>query len=111
MSPHLAPAELHRRARLDIHGDPAGSAADTLFCRHPWGTPRTLPADWRPMLLDPPGRFAPTAAWQGFRRTCEAVLQQRGGTDAGLAAFLAAVDELLAWRTGIPADRRIWDEE
>jgi hypothetical protein len=77
-----------------------------LYLDHPDPSPdQAHPADY---LIHPPGRLASNATWRRFRD--ETVIPFMAGKpdDQNLPRYAARVEEILAWRAGVPTELRFW---
>ena len=79
-----------------------------LYFRSPSGTPERLPGKVMYMINDP-GVLGSTRKWQHFRddMAARAVAVPE---DPNFAAYVAAADELLAWRGKIAPEDEFWRE-
>ena len=77
-----------------------------LYLQHPDDCPELIgPLDY---LIHPPSRLGSTAAWISFRDRTVLPMMRHRPDDPNLPKFLARIEEILAWRAGIPAEKRFW---
>lgn len=77
-----------------------------ILLEHPDESPEIVGT--LPYLIHPPGRLSSTARWIAFRdRTLRPLIDSRPD-DPYLPLFLAQTDRILAWRSTVAPERRIW---
>ena len=75
---------------------------------HPRGTP--CPGQRRQrtgLQIEPPSRWGSNDSWHHFRRELEALLQHHRD-DPTLQHYIAAADQVIAWRDTVPPQDRFW---
>jgi hypothetical protein len=77
-----------------------------LFLQHPDECPDV--SGPLPYLIHPPGTLSSTASWIAFRdKTLYPMILHRP-EDRNLSNLLKRVEDILAWRAGIPIEDRFW---
>ena len=77
-----------------------------LFLQHPDDCPELIgPLDY---LIHPPSHLGSTAAWSAFRDKTVLPMLRHRPDDPNLPKFLGQIEKILAWRAGVPPEKRFW---
>lgn len=104
VSPPAVPRS--RRASLNLRGERAASAAESLWLLHPGGCPPSKPTG-PAVLIDPPGIMASSAAWTAYRDRLKARVEWDGHPT--YRAYQEAAERVLAWRSALHPDLAFWN--
>jgi len=59
------------------------------------------------LQIEPPSRWGSDDSWHRFRHELEALLQHHRD-DPSLPHYIAAADQVIAWRDTVPPQDRFW---
>jgi len=74
---------------------------------HPQCSPRFRRGSSTGLQIEPPSRWGSTGAWRRFRDSL-ASLQPHYRDDPTLPLYIAAADQVIAWRDTVPAQDWFW---
>lgn len=100
MNGPLSADELRRRRMSSLNGEPTSTARESLWRLHPDGLPAEIPSEGRSVVIEPPSKSAATQDWLSYRDNCRILLADDPDNPKKIA-FLAAAEEVLAWRAAL----------
>jgi hypothetical protein len=77
-----------------------------LYLQHPDECPELIGA--LPYLIHPPSKLSATARWVAFRDKTLLPLLAAEPDDPNLPNFLKKAEAILAWRSTVPEEDRLW---